>query len=103
MDGASRERKVIETETFKHSLAECLRLPGIDRKAAEKVLSAVAWSLHTNPYAWPKFPGTDKLFAAKTCRVTTANGCVPMMRILFTVEQTGDVNLLQIETMDYYL
>jgi len=101
--GTSSPRTIIESPTFEKSLAQCLTLPGIDRAAAAEVMAGVAWSLRTNPFAWPRFPGTERLYAAKTRRRTTPIGYVPMMRILYNIEPNGDVRLLQADTMDVYL
>jgi len=101
--GPSSSYRIIESETYKESLSKCLGLSGVDLAAAEDVLAGVAWSLRTNPHAWPKFPDSEKLYAAKTHRRTTPAGYVPQLRVLFTIEVGGDVVLLQVDTMDVFL
>jgi len=75
----------------------------LDRTAASKVLAAVCWTVEENPHAWPKVPGTERLYMAKTRRVTSAAGFVPMLRILFTVEDSHEVVLRQADSMDFFL
>jgi hypothetical protein len=101
--GPSSSRKLVESDSYKESLSRCLALPGVDIAAADEVLAAIGWSLRRNPFAWPKFPSTERLYAAKTHRRTTKLGYVPQLRILFTVEPNGDVTLLQADTMDVFL
>jgi len=101
--GPFSSRRIIETDTYKDSLAKSLSLPGIDKTAADEVMAGVGWSLQTNPYAWPRFPNTERLYVAKTHRRTTTIGYVPQLRVLYSIDLDGDVTLLQADTMDVYL
>ena len=90
-----RRHPIVETEQY---LAERARIEsrwgGTSR--IRQALAAVLWSLERSPESYEMVEGTTAQ-AATTRRVAAEGGFVPRRRIVFWVEDNGDVRLYWIE------
>jgi hypothetical protein len=88
---------ISEGNEYGPSLQKALSEEGVDHAAAARVLAVLQLTLEKSPYEWRKVPNTKRLYMAITRRVTTADGFVPALHVMFSIADSGEVTLLHVD------
>ena len=91
-----------ETQKFKDGV-EYVRLLKVDEEILNDVLAAIRWALRQNPMAHELVNKAADIRMLKTDRVPRGTESVPMLRVLYRVADGHTVELLRLDTLDFFL